>query len=168
MVEFVPYRPEHLRGLVPPDMDPRYALALDNPGLTWTGLAGLRVIGCAGIVAETAWRGTAWAIFAPDVPWRAWPAITAQAATILNRAHARGLHRIAIDVSIDFYPGMVWARRLGFEPDGIARGWLQNGGDAIIYSHFSPPSRAAAAPALPVRREPTCETAASEHAGEAA
>lgn len=139
-VIFVPFRVQHAAELhaahpaavphVPRDL----ARSLEVPGLSWSAYRDERLIGCGGIAPETAWRGIGWALVAPGVDRRAWSVITRRARDVLAAAHVAGMHRIACYVDIRFGHGMIWARKLGFEPDGIARAWQPDRTDAVIYS----------------------------------
>lgn len=142
-VQFVPFKADHvatLRARHPddiPDVPMALARSLEVPGLAWSCLVDGDMVGSAGVAPEVPWRGVGWCIVRRDVPMRAWPAITRRARDVLAAAHLSGLQRIACFVDVRFGRGLVWARKLGFEPDGIARGYQPDRGDAVIYSRVA-------------------------------
>lgn len=142
-VKFVPYQAHHvgeLRARCPdelPEVPMTLARSLEIPGLAWSCLVDGALVGCAGVAIEMPWRGIGWCIVTRSVPMRAWPIITRRARDVLAAAHAAGLHRIACYVDVRFGRGLVWARKLGFEPDGIARAYQPDRGDAVIYSRVA-------------------------------
>lgn len=149
-VVFTPFEPAHLAAIADGLAGPlaRYAdrlLAPDlagwlvTPGLSWTGLAAGRPIGCAGVHAVWPGRAQAWALFA-DVPRRAWPAITAKVEEVMLAAHAAGHRRIETTVLDGFAAGHRWARRCGFvcETPAPMRGYGPDGSDHFLYARVAP------------------------------
>jgi hypothetical protein len=142
-IEIIPYQPFHL-----PQVKLAGALAeirdrtvregraelLKGPS-AWTALVDHRVAGCAGVFAEpdAPWRGIGWALVGEDVPRRAWPEITRTARAVLDRAL---FARIEINVARTFLGGLEWARRLGFEPEGIRTAWFEDGTDGIVFGRI--------------------------------
>lgn len=140
----VPFEPDHLRRLDPREMEARlfaaipsdldaYARAMDQPGLSFTGLADDgTVIGCAGV--RPLWRGVgqAWALLSVHAP-HAFKAVHRAALAGLADAFATGgFHRVQISVAVDFPAGLRWAGRLGFEVEGRMRRYGMTGDDHYL------------------------------------
>lgn len=139
MIEFAPYRPEHLMlvDLQPAQsawrkrvMQPGYAESLVEPGLSWTGFKDGLVVGCAGVVRERDGLGKAWALVGQGFP-RSWPAIVRYMREVLARAD---IQRIEADVLSNFGEGCRLARMLGFDVEGLRRKYDPEGHDYFLYA----------------------------------
>lgn len=142
---FAPFLPEHLRRPELADTryaeqlgDPRVAAAIVIPGLSWSGFVGDCLIGCAGIlpiwpgVGGVGGRASAWAVLA-GVPRRCWPAITGKVHEICNDAQSMGWRRVETTVLDGFDAGARWAKRCGFEREGLMPGYGPDGSDHWMY-----------------------------------
>jgi len=117
--------------------DAGYAEDLCAVGFAWTGVHGVRVVACGGVVAQTAWRGYAWMLIGA-VPRAAWLAILRKSLDVIRRAHVAGLRRIAAEVDLMFAAGHRFALMLGFEPEGITR-WVGPFDKPFVsYSRYGP------------------------------
>lgn len=107
------------------------------------------VVGCAGLIRLDPWRALVWAIFAPNLPLRAWPAIRDKCDLHLKLAEADGIHCIEAEVAVEFLAGHRFVRGLGFKFTGINPGRAANGGLFVRYTRSGaavqqPPLRVAA------------------------
>jgi hypothetical protein len=139
MIEFVPYRPEHLMliELQPAQsawrkrvIEPGYAESLTEPGLSWTGFNDGLVVGCAGVVREREGLGKAWALIGAGFP-RSWPAIVRHMRNVLA---CTDLHRIEADVLSHFGEGCRLAKMLSFDVEGLRRKYDPEGQDYFLYA----------------------------------
>lgn len=141
-IYFRPFEPAHLGLLDLPaaERGPVNAgewAAFLAPAFTWTGFVEGRVVGCAGLVPQWPGRAQAWLLVGPALPRRAWPAITAKVAAILDAGHAAGFRRIEATVVDGFAPGHRWIRRLGFRAEGLMRGYGPDGRDHWLYARLA-------------------------------
>lgn len=123
MMHFLPFRAEHLGeigeirqacALGGTDALAALAVSIERLGNAWTGRVGDRTCACAGIFDYGGGRGNAWAMFATDLPLRAYPVLTREVTSGLEEGHRRGLARIETYVRLEFAAGVRWAQRLGF------------------------------------------------------
>jgi len=115
---------------------PSYGLALEVPGLAYSGVIDGQVVGCAGILPQAPWRAIAWALLSQEIPARCWPTIHRLVLRVLDEAHLRGYHRVEAVVDADFDAGIRWAEMLGMRcetPQGM-RGWGPEGGTHLMFS----------------------------------
>lgn len=100
-------------------------------GPVWTVEMGHRVIAVAGLSPQWQGRAVLWCYIATGIPKRIWPA--------LHRAALRGLaardeRRIEAQTYVGWAPGERWLRMLGFECEGMARGFAPNGADCSSWA----------------------------------
>ena len=138
-----PFRPRHLSELI---LQPHqrawqgrvsagHARVLGRQGQAWSGFgADGRPVACAGVLDRGEGRGLAWALLAADLGPGGFVA--------LHRAVSRGMaampyRRIEAHVAAGFAPGRRWARLLGFAFEGVMRGYLADGGDALLFARLN-------------------------------
>lgn len=144
VLEFVPFRPEHLAllrlqaaqaYLQPLLARPDYAAALAGP-YTWSGVVDGRVIGCAGILAQWPGRAIAWALLSRELTARHFLHAHHKVAAVMKAAHRAGARRIETTVDAGFDAGHRWARALGFAPEGLMRAYSPEGRDHVLYARI--------------------------------
>lgn len=150
MITFAPYAPGDVaairtagEGKIPPSVDD---LALSS--WAFTGLIESRATCAGGILKLDPWRGVAWAVFAADLPARAWPPILEKCKQVLTLAQLDGVHCIECEVAKDFIGGHRFARRLGFRFCGFTPGRLRDG---ALFVRYARTTDAAEWPALRVQ-----------------
>jgi len=141
-MKIVPFRPAHLESLIPqeaqsmalPYMNREHGEQLVCSGPAFTGIAGGRIIGCAGLVAAWPNRAIAWTVMARSTP------------TLFLRAHRairrflddQAVRRIETYVVSDFDAGHRWVRALGFVREaGPLRQFDPLGNSYDIYVRFN-------------------------------
>ena len=150
-LRIVAYEPGHLHALRPRayergflayvgDLD-TYGRALAVPGRSFTGLRGGTVVACAGIVPLYRGVGEAWLAFSEafivDRPSRLWALVYRAIGEGLDAALTDGFHRIQTAIPVGFEQGHAWARRLGFEEEGLMKKYGPDGHDFIRYGRIS-------------------------------
>jgi RimJ/RimL family protein N-acetyltransferase len=142
MIEFIPFRPEHLAALrlqaaqayLQPLLARRdYGAALAGPD-TWTGIVAGRVIGCAGVLPQWPGRAIAWALLTRELTSRHFLRVHYKVMGVLDEAQRRGSRRIETSVDAGFDAGHRWARALGFRPEGLMRAYSPDGRDHVLYA----------------------------------
>jgi hypothetical protein len=114
--------------------EPAVLNALEADGGAWTLLVDGRVMICGGVIDRGGGRGEAWALVAEDAG-RAMAAITRAARGCLDAAPYR---RVEAVTARAFRPGGRWARLLGFQSEGVMRGYCAGGGDAERWARLDP------------------------------
>lgn len=153
VVEFVAYRPEHLKALAlqpnqtvlaPALATPGYAEALAQGGVTETAFdAGGRVLAIAGLLPHhDGHKAIAWALLADGLGGRALLAITRRARRGLAEGRTR-FDRIEAYVAPGWPNAILWAHRLGFRRWGppIANFW-PGGRAALMFEMVRDPDPA--------------------------
>lgn len=109
-----------------------YGAMLEQAGQSFTGFAGGRVIGCAGVTEVWTGRFVAWALIAKDAG-RHMVALHRAVAGFLSTLRAG---RIELWVDEGFAPGMRWAEMLGFscETPQPMRNFRPGGGACFLFS----------------------------------
>jgi len=128
----VPFRPDHVMR-----MDVQVAQTGEltaermaaQYGHAWTAVVDDRPMCCAGLQEMWPGRAYAWALLARDAG-RHMIAITRAVRAHIDRAP---FHRIELAVAAEFWPGVRWAKLLGFDLECKARKYMPNGGDAWIF-----------------------------------
>lgn len=111
---------------------PVYAEALAQAGWSFTGLDGKRIIGCAGVVPWTPWRGTAWAILGTGfLRYRSAAVICMREG--LDDIQRRGMHRIEAPVRADRPIFARFLQRLGFVEEATLRAFGEAREDFISF-----------------------------------
>lgn len=110
--------------------------ALQETGLGWTARVDGQVVACAGFLVQWPGRATAWALIG-DVPWRAWPAITAKVAAEISAMEAGGFWRIEATVRTGFPAGMRWLKALGFKRRCFLRAYDPARGHAWLFERVT-------------------------------
>jgi len=130
LAAFAPAAPFRHDGLDAGEMAAR-AAASAAAGPAWSLLHEGRPVGCGGVAVLWPGVGEAWSLSAPDLGALAL-ALTRLSAALLDAAAARHrLHRIQAAVHIDNGSGRRWLARLGFEEEGLMRGYGPQGDDFI-------------------------------------
>jgi hypothetical protein len=141
-LEFIPFRPEHLRSLhlqaaqryLQPLLDrPDYGAALATP-YAWSGTIGGNLVGCAGLLPSWPGRATAWALLTPALSARHFLRAHHKVRDVLEAALRAGNRRIETTVDAAFDAGHRWVRALGFEPEGLMRAYSPDGRDHFLYA----------------------------------
>lgn len=150
MIQFQPYVAGDVaairtagEGKVPPSVDD-----LAQSSWAFSALIEGRVRAAGGILKLDPWRGVAWAVFAADLPVRAWPPILEKCEQVLALAALDGVHCIECEVAKDFIGGHRFARRLGFRFCGFTPGRLRDG---ALFVRYARTTEAAEWPALRVQ-----------------
>lgn len=147
MVEIRPFRPEDVDQL-----QPQYAQEIElasagdwrhmtrfaaEVGPAWTGVLDGRVIGCAGFAMRWKGRASAWCIIGADVPRGAWLSIHRGVVARIAQLPALGIWRLEAETMHGFIEGARWLRLLGFEHEGLARGYGPGGQDFGRYARVT-------------------------------
>lgn len=144
MLEFIPFRPEHLGALQlqaaqaylqPLLAKPEYGAALVGPD-TWSGILDRRIVGCAGILPQWPGRAIAWALLTRDLSARHFLQAHHKVLRVLHAAQRNGMRRIETTVDAGFDAGHRWVRALGFLPEGLMRGYSPEGRDHALYARI--------------------------------
>jgi hypothetical protein len=142
MIEFIPFRPEHLASLrlqaaqaylQPLLLNPEYGAALVGPD-TWTGVIGHRTVGCAGVLPQWPGRAFAWALLTRELTARHFLRVHHKVSDVLHRAQCNGTRRVETTVDAGFDAGHRWTRALGFKPEGLLRAYSPEGRDHVLYA----------------------------------
>lgn len=106
-------------------------------GPSWTGRLDGRVIGCAGV--SLSWRGRAhaWCVIGEAIPPRAWIAIHRAVRARLDQLPALDVWRLEAEAAFGFRPGIRWLEMLGFEREGLARGFGPGGQDFVRFARVT-------------------------------
>lgn len=116
----------------------RTADVCDQADYAYTVLAAGRPVACVGVAQMWRGVGVAWAFFGVDAP-RYWKTIHSGVTIFLRGALCDGeFHRIQTAVRLDHPAGHRWALRLGFEPEGVLRGYGPDRSDFIGYARCAP------------------------------
>jgi len=144
MVEFRPFDPADAAALEMQDAQVVEMAAVDDwrarlanaqsVGPCWSAWLNERLIGCGGLVQHWRGRASAWCVIGRDIPRAAWVAIHRGVRARIEQAPALGLWRVEAYVALGFVPGARWAAMLGMEREGLAAGYLPDGGDAWLYA----------------------------------
>lgn len=103
-------------------------------GPAWSAFLGERLIGCGGFVAQWRGRATSWCLLGRDIPRPAWVALHRAVRQRIEQAPVLGWWRVEAHVAAGFGPGVRWVELLGMEREGLAAGYLPDGGDAWLYA----------------------------------
>lgn len=112
----------------------RYAAQV---GPAWTGELDGRVIGCAGFAMRWQGRASAWFILGRDVPRVAWVGIHRAVRERIAQLPALGIWRLEAETAQGFVSGARWLEMLGFEHEGLARGYGPGGEDFRRYARVT-------------------------------
>ena len=115
----------------------RTAELCDQSEYAYTVLGAGLPVACIG--CSTLWRGVgaAWAFLSRPAP-RYWKTIHAGVTMFLRAAQCDGeYHRIQTSVRLDHAAGHRWALHLGFEPEGIQRGYGPDQSDWVAYARYA-------------------------------
>lgn len=134
--------------------NPAYARALDNPGLSFTGLLDDRVIGCAGlldaqfpglrgVMPDAAQQLQGWALISGELPARYWPRAVKFAHQVLARAELSGARRIEAMALDGFVNAHRLLLQLGFRAEGKLHRWGPTAQDHWVYARWYDPPAAA-------------------------
>jgi len=121
--------------------DPAFAAALAG-GYALTAIDGCRTVAAGGVMPYWPGCGRAWLAPGNGLRRRYWPAITEATIAVFARAHADGMARIETVVREDMPANHFWARRLGFESEGLMRRWGPEGKDYRLYARIDPAAAA--------------------------
>lgn len=134
----VPYKPEHLLSMVfQPSQE--YLRAYLTPEIAeavasheaFSGVAGDRVIGCAGLVKVWEGRALAWAYLSNEAS-RHMLGITRATRHFLD---VFGPRRVEMAVDLEFAEGHRWANMLGFSLEaGRMKSYRPDGGTCSLYA----------------------------------
>ncbi len=113
-----------------PLIDGGYAAALERMGPAFTAVADGRVVGVAGVAPQWRGRAVAWALLSECGP----PVFLAVHRAALRFFALQGYRRIEAGVDVRFTAAQRWARLLGFEREGLMRGYGPDGHDAYLYA----------------------------------
>ncbi|HEV2746412.1 MAG TPA: GNAT family protein [Allosphingosinicella sp.] len=138
MISIEPFAPHHLAGLTlqtaqRPELAGRAAGAGAELGPAFTALRDGVVLGCAGLAESHAGHATAWALFAEGHGVATWAALTAAIRRVLDAADYR---RVDMLVRDRFERAHEFARRLGFEQEGVLRRYGADGSDYAVYARI--------------------------------
>lgn len=127
MIQFVPFRLEHLEGLtLQPSQDYLGRILSDptarfNAGRSrpaYSGVVDGRIVGAAGVMAAQGESAYCWALLSASIPKSAWVRITRFVLAELAAVQAGGVRNLFTTVKEDFCQGHEWARLLGFRDIG--------------------------------------------------
>jgi hypothetical protein len=108
-----------------------------STGPAWTGRTHGRIIGCAGFSLRWTGRAHAWCVLADAIPQSAWIGIHRAVVVRMAQMQALGVWRIEAEAAWQFFPGNRWLRLLGFEYEGLARGFGPGGEDFNRYARVT-------------------------------
>jgi hypothetical protein len=133
-IRIEPFEAGHFRRLVLQPHQSAYRLillkdewqALSVAGEAWTAIDDEDVpMACAGVIDRGGGRGEAWAVLAGDIGLGMVPVTRA----IQRGFRAMSYRRIEAMVACNFQPGRRWVQMLGFEFEGVARAYMDDGSD---------------------------------------
>lgn len=139
-MEIVPFNLEHLRELALQPMQawmgdrltPEYGKSIQVAGPCFTAVHNGAVLGCAGVVRMWAGRDQAWALLGGECG-RHFVGIVRGMARFLD---AHPTHRVEAVVAHDFAQAHRMIQMLGFEHEGLMRGYMADGRDADLYARI--------------------------------
>lgn len=142
MIQIVPFRREHIRNIALQPMqvdmapimsEPSYAEALEQHEHSWSAVDGDEVLACGGVIEE--WHGVArgWMLISGNLGIR----FLAVHRAVLGFVKNAPYHRIEMSVAKGFDEGCRWAKMLGFEYEGLARGYTPDGHDCHKYARVT-------------------------------
>lgn len=121
-----------------PGVDPESAAALTAGGEAFLLTVGHATLGALGVCRLMDWCGLAWAVLDDPPPRLAIP-ITRATEWALRRWQVElGFRRIQAHVVAGFDRGERWARLLGFEREGLMRGFGHDGSDYLLMARVIP------------------------------
>lgn len=110
-------------------LTPEMKACLEN-SLSFAGMDGERVLGCAGIIEMWEGRGAVWSMLSGSIG-RQFVAVHRAVSGFLDASHYR---RLEATVDVGFEEGVRWIEMLGFRLETpCMKGYLPNGGDAAMY-----------------------------------
>lgn len=110
--------------------NPEYGKMLELPGLAFTAMEGERVLAMAGVLPRWEGRAEAWALLSGDLR-RHFVRIHRAVRQFLETTDIR---RIETAVDASFPEGLAWAEMLGFENEGLMRGYTPEGRDCYRFA----------------------------------
>lgn len=137
-MHIIPFSGEHLQRIDLQDaqrrffasFDDAYVQALKGGGPAYTAEADGRVIACGGIMLQWPGRALVWSLLSRHAG-RHFVALHRCVSKRLDEANVRRLEAV---VDATFEPGHRWVRLLGFEREGLMRGYAPDGRDHVLYA----------------------------------
>jgi hypothetical protein len=138
-MNIIPYKAEHLTMLMlQPSQgearkylgNPEYGRHLDVPGLAFTAMEGGEVLAMAGVMPRWEGRAEAWALLSGDLK-RHFVRIHR---AVLRFLETSDIRRIETAVDANFQAGIAWAEMLGFQNEGMMRGYTPEGRDCYRFA----------------------------------
>jgi hypothetical protein len=140
-VILVPFEPEHLdrltvqrsqEWLAQNFSDAEYGKSLTAAGPCYTLTDGDHIAMCAGLVNMWEGRAQAWSLLARDAGRH----MTKIVRVMKRFLEMQDIRRIEAVVDNGFEPGHRMIRLLGFAHEGLMRGYLPDGRDAVLYARI--------------------------------
>ena len=131
-MRIVPFQPEHIRLMNVQEFQREASRETARAGDAWTALVGDVPMGCGGLLELWEGRAMAWSMLSQDCG----PYMLHIVRAIRKKLDRETFRRIEMYVRTDFGPGCRLARLLGFEIEGKASKFLDDGRDAFIYARI--------------------------------
>lgn len=141
-MKLVPFEIDHLKQIQPRavDManhsvffDEMMGICEDPKNHSFTIMDGEFLVACGGVYYLWPGVGTAWLLGSDHIPKKK-IAFHKLASTALDKAIKKGsFHRVQSIVRADFPEALGWNRLLGFEIEGMLKGYAPDGMDCFIY-----------------------------------
>lgn len=103
---------------------------LSDQGLAWTAEHDGRILGIAGLLPQWENRAIAWALLADNLDNQ----FLRVHGAVKRFIESSGYRRIEATVDVGFPEGEKWIRLLGFEYEGLMRGYRPDGADILLYA----------------------------------
>jgi len=126
----MPYRPFHLKAIEVQDaqsdavgqIQNEWAVSLEQAGPAYTLMDKNIVLGCGGLVIQWTGRAMAWTLLSKELTGTKFLRAHKEATRFLN---SQDIKRIEMVVDHEHIQGHRWAEMLGFEWEGLMRGYSQ-------------------------------------------
>lgn len=142
MLEFVPLTSEHIINLYPRirgdakglslDQISKYILSLSSKGTSYAAVDNDVTIAVLGVVNGGFGAGQAWMIGSVDVPKYIRMLTELCVIALEDSEKNMGLHRVQAEVLVSKPKWIIWAKKLGFEKEGIMRKYTLTKEDCVL------------------------------------
>lgn len=116
--------------------DDEFLRQLAARGPAFTGMVDGVPVGCCGINLFWPGVGEAWMMLSPGVLEHKKELHWLIKTNIARVQKQLGLHRLQATVKADFDRGLRWMRALGFEIEGVLRGYGMDGSDYVMFARY--------------------------------
>lgn len=123
-------------GAFPTDQLKELAAYREEQGHGITGMYNGHIVGCAGV--DILWEGVAeaWCLLSMETDKFKIKTYLAIQEGLEKLIKDNNLRRVQAWADVDFHRAHTLFKHLGFKAEGIARGYLPNGNDALLYARI--------------------------------